>query len=436
MRDRTQRPPNCVTRKRRQHVALPAQAHNGGEPDPRDLKRAPWILWQGDPPAISFPGLLDRVVGQATRSPRALRYLIEGWLRDFVPHGSGVISAGLAIQRRLADSSDARMDPWQAAHSRFRLFDAADGPATLAAAILSAPQPVATVLEAACFNDQARAISGYLRSVQAELLERLPVELERPAGPVRLTRACIFLINGNALRFDDTHTVIAKILCKPWLPETARSPKAEVQREVRDFLVAHLGNPQLKPGRWDGAQSEAALIKRWLARASLKVFFELIAEHARDRHWKYREAFWSACIEIGAIDDAWLALGTRVHASARANQELGDAFGRMTGTGASASVLLLKVGPIVLAEWSHDGPLRAWPVEQAPKLGRRSYTRDDIVVPCLAFPGDPFGSGGREQVATGLVHRESERGGWQRRAALLLARHANVRLQQTDWHLR
>src|ERR1700733_11769367 len=59
---------------------------NGGTPDRKDLKRAPWVLWQGDPPAISFPGLLDRVVGGAMHSPRASRYLIEAWLRDFAPH--------------------------------------------------------------------------------------------------------------------------------------------------------------------------------------------------------------------------------------------------------------------------------------------------------------------------------------------------------------
>jgi hypothetical protein len=70
--------------RRRLHQAL-----SGGEqPDSRDLKRAPWILWQGDSPASNFPGLLERVVRQAMRSPRALRYLIEAWLRDFSPPDS------------------------------------------------------------------------------------------------------------------------------------------------------------------------------------------------------------------------------------------------------------------------------------------------------------------------------------------------------------
>jgi len=416
---------------------LRSVSFDGGEPDPRDLKRAPWILWQGDPPAISFPGLLDRVVGQATRSPRALRYLIEGWLRDFVPRGSGVIAAGLAIQRLLADSSDARMDPWRAAHSRFRLFDAADGPATLAAAILSIPQPVATVLDAAGFTDEARAVSAYLRAVQAELLSRLPAQLERPTAVTQLGRACAFLVNGKVLRFDDTRAAIAAALCKPWF-NTSRSPNIELQRDVTEFLVAQIGNPQIRPGRWADADKESALIRRWLARASLKVFFELIADYALDQHWKYREGFWSACLSKGAIDDAWLALGTNVHASARARQDLGSAFGRLEGAGASGdqSVLLLRIGPLVIAEWSHNGSMRAWLADDAPKLGRASYARSDMMRACLPFPSDPIRRGPPDTARSGLRHVGSATGVWQRRASLLLARHANVRLQQTDWYLR
>jgi len=410
---------------------LRVASFNGGEHDPRDLKRAPWILWQGDPPAISFPGLLDRVVGQATRSPRAFRYLIEGWLRDFAPRATGVMSAGLAIQRLLADSADARMEPWRAASARFRLFDAADGPATLATAILSAPQPV----EAACFADEARAVSAYLRSVQAELLTRLPAQLERPtAAATQLARGCAFLVNGKGLRFDDSRAAIAAALCKPWF-NTSRTPDIKLQRDVTEFLVAQIGNPQIRPGRWAGAQKESALIRRWLARASLSVFFGLIADYALDRHWKYREAFWSACLSKGAIDDAWLALGTNVHASARARQDLASAFGRLEAASGDQSVLLLRVGPLIIAEWSHDGSMRAWLADDAPKLGRASYARSDLMRACLPFPSDPIRGGLSDTATSGLRHAGSATGVWQRRASQLLARHANVRLQQTDWRL-
>jgi len=212
----------------------------------------------------------------------------------------------------------------------------------------------------------------------------------------------------------------------------------ELQRDIRDFLVDRIGNPQLRPGRWVGAESEAALIRRWLARASLKVFFELIADYARDEHWKYREAFWSACLTKGAIDDAWLALGANVHASARARQDLGSAFARLEGAGASAdqSVLLLRIGPLLIAEWSHNGSMRAWLADEAPKLGRSSYLRSDLVSPCLPFPPDPIRRGQQDKATSGLRHMGSASGAWQRRAAMLLARYANVRLQSMDWRLR
>jgi hypothetical protein len=415
---------------------LRAASFNRGDLDPRDVKRAPWILWQGNPPAIGFPGLLDRVVGQAARSPRALRYLIEAWLRDFGPRATGITSAGLGIERLLADSTDTRMGPWRAAHGRFRLFDAAEGPATLAAAILNAPQPVATVLEAACFADQARAVGAYMRSVQTELLARLPVALERPAACTQLARACGFLTNGKGLRFDDSRATIAAALCTPWF-NTARTPDADLQHNVTDFLVAQIGNPQIRAGRWVGAEKESALIRRWLARASLKVFFDLIADYALDQHWKYREAFWSACLLKGAIDDAWLALGANVHASARARQDLGSAFGRLEGAGASGdqSVLLLRIGPLLIAEWSHNGSMRAWITDEAPRLGRATYARGDLIRSCLPFPSDPTRRGPPDTTTSGLRHAGSATGIWQRRAALLLARHANIRLQSMDWRL-
>jgi hypothetical protein len=410
---------------------------DGGNPEYRDLKRAPWILWQGDPPAINFPGLLDRVVGQAMRSPRALRYLIEAWLRDFSLQAPGVAPAGLAIQRLLADSTDVRLDLWRSAQGRFRLFDAAEGPASLAGAVLSGLEPVETVLNAAGFSDETRVVSGYLRTTQSELLARVPAALRGPRASEQIERAFQFLSNGKQLRFDDCRAAVANALCQPWLND-GRQPDTDLQLAVKDFLVERIGNPQLRAGSWSGAEKEAALIRGWLARASLQVFFGLIKDYALDAHWTYREAFWSACLQRGVIDDAWLALGANVNASARARQGLGTAFGRLEGAGASAdqSILLLRIGPLTIAEWSHNGKLRAWTADQGPRLGRVSYTRPDLIKPCLQFPNDPMRGWRLDSDTSGLTHAGSATGSWQRRAAALLARHASVALTPPEWRPR
>jgi EH_Signature domain len=413
----------------------------GVPPDPKDLKRAPWILWRGEPAAIGFAGLLDMVVGQAARSSRTLRYLIEAWLRDFSPDSPGIAQAGEAIRRLLADSTDPRFDGWRAADRSFQLFDARHGPAALAGVLLSGSHPVVDMLEAAELADAARAISGYLRAVQSEVLTRLSAGLTGPGAGELLARACVFLSHGDGLRFDDKRADIAHALCQPWLTPQSRAADSGVQRPLQDFLMARIGNPQLRPGRWIGAEREAALVRQWLARASLRVFFDLISDHAHaspdqghKSQWKYREAFWSACLRKRLIDDAWLALGAKVHASARAKQDLGSAFGRLQGPGASGdqSVLLLRIGPLVFAEWSHNGPLRAWKAEQAPKLAAKSYTGAELKRPCLPFPDYRSGRTGNQDTS-GLWHTGAANYVWQRRAALLLARHANVILQAPDW---
>ena len=72
-------------------------------------------------------------------------------------------------------------------------------------------------------------------------------------------------------------------------------------------------------------------MRRWLTRASLDLFFKLIDRHALDAQWRYRHAFWLGYLEIGAIADAWLALGSQAFNEAGAIRELGGAYGKLKG---------------------------------------------------------------------------------------------------------
>jgi hypothetical protein len=82
---------------------------------PRDLRMAPWVLWNGTPPAVTFPGLLDAVHRHAADSPRTLWQLIEAWIRDFKPDAPMITEAGLAIRRLLARNQGERFAVWRAA---------------------------------------------------------------------------------------------------------------------------------------------------------------------------------------------------------------------------------------------------------------------------------------------------------------------------------
>jgi hypothetical protein len=380
---------------------------------------------------------LERVVAHAHGSPRTLRFLIEAWLRDFARDAPKMSEVGLAIQRLLTDCDGGRLDTWRKAHGRFQLFDAEMGPRELAGALLTGPEPVATILDEAGFTDPLRAVSSYLKAVQQHLLARMPEISRSPKSRERIDRAFLFLSSGTGLRFDDQRVAISRGLMAAW-DDGKTAPSTESQEQVKNFLIEYIGNPQIRSGRWVGAEKEAALIRRWLTRASLRVFFGLIADHALDAQWGYREAFWSACLVKGAIDDAWLVLGEAVHASARARESLGSAFGRLTGGRVSQdqSVLLLRIGSLVVAEWSHNGKMRAWKAPAGPKLWQGQYTRDDLTSQGLQFPADPRRPGTAPSDGSGLVHAGAANGTWQRRAAALLARHASVVLTEQDWRLR
>ena len=129
-------------------------------------------------------------------------------------------------------------------------------------------------------------------------------------------------------------------------------------------------------------------MRRWLTRASLDLFFRLIDRHALDRMWIYRHAFWLAYLERGAISDAWLALGGETFNEAKTIRDLGGAYGRLRGgVDTSQSALLLRIGPLVISEFTHIGKLRAWPTEwhSAPRFGSREYGRTDFTGKCLPF---------------------------------------------------
>lgn len=406
---------------------------NGGD-SPQDLRNAPWILWHGSPPGIGFPGLLERVVKQATERRSTLRNLVEAWLRDFAIEQRGVREAGLAIVVLLQSNTDARLDIWRNAQTRFSMFDPLLGPRGIATEVVSGRPPATEVLGSVGLVDELRAIGGYTRVIHDECLAHFPRLLRGPDVANQFGRAVALLTNGKQLRFPDARRSIAQSLLGPWT-DGRQSPSLEAQGLVKDFVLKYIGSPQLQPHLWIGADAEAAVVRGWLARATLQVFFRLIAEHAFDSQWRYREAFWLACLNKGAIADAWLVLGSRVHASALARKQLGEAFGELTGSSADQSVLLLRIGPIILAEWSHNGKLRAWPVRQAPRLYEHTYHRAELIEEGLPFPADPVRP---FAIASGSDHsglRHFPQGAWQRRAAALLAQQAGVTLFPTDWEV-
>jgi hypothetical protein len=424
---------------------LDLYAGSNGDADRRSLRDAPWLLWDSNPRlATELPRLLEAVHVQATEHQRTFRNLIESWIVGFESADLTIEETGRHIGRLLDSATDRRLEFWQRLHKRLAFFNANKGPGGIAQWLLSGPEDVPHVLAATGFDNPVRGGGGYSRAVQTEVVSAADVAMRGRWAEQALARASAFLAPGDKLRFPDRRGELAKGLTNPWRDHGA-VPVETAKSMVCDFLVRHLRDPRTHPGNWQTAGPETtSLVRQWLVRASLDMFFGLIAQFALDQHWHWRAAFWKACMdrctEKGVPFDAWVALGSQVRQVASASVDLRNAFGKIVGAGVGArqAVLIMQVGPITLCEWSHNGTLRAWPSDwkDAPRLGRSEYDRAELVGKCLDFPPNPtYGSRG-ESSGKGLRHDSSSRSYWQGSAAELLARRTGIRLTSTDWQPR
>jgi hypothetical protein len=183
--------------------------------------------------------------------------------------------------------------------------------------------------------------------------------------------------------------------------------------------------------QWRGVDQAAVnLLLNWLTGDTLRAFMRIL-EQTADDIWRYRRTFWMAFYEAGYVEEAWLALGT--DAARLAERLKGEArgvgYGRLeVGIQPNHSVLLLRIGSLVFSEWSHNGSLRAFRVNDrgAPTLYQKTYNgrelRDAVSL--------DFHNGENERPQ--LTHAASDRGTWQRKARDFIKRQTGVFLRDGD----
>jgi hypothetical protein len=430
LEDLPPRPPpeNLLERLRRDLVQL-FGAGRGHEATRRQLRLAPWILWNGEPRGEAIPGLLEAVLAHAAEHRGTLRTLLASWLLHFDPESPNQARAGRFLAERIAASDEPRLGWARIAQAELSLFDVKSGPNRLGHALLTGAPPVDELLARYGFDDPVRATSAYLgRACLAALREWRDVATRKDA-PGLLERLLTLWTREGRLRFEHERAAFAGWLLRPWIDGLA--PSEEIRIRVQRALLDRLGDPRVPggAGRWAQVDPQAvALFRSWLARASLEAFFDIVRQFALDRQWRYRERFWKACLARGAIADVWLALAHQVAEAARVVRDLRGAYAELSGgVEATHAVILMRIGSLVLCEWSHNGKLRAWPADwrHAPRLGLSAYTGHQLKTESLVFPG-----GGRED---GLRHAGSESGRWQERAAALLRERAGVALEPRDY---
>ncbi len=335
-----------------------------------------------------------RLIAPAVRQV-LLRYPAQ--LDTFAP-----LREGLRQSIHVAKST--ALDRWRLAVGEFGLLSP-NGPARLARSLFDPEEVPEAVYERALLDEELQA-GEFVRLAFQDGLSALEQQLAK-GNATGLDHRLRVLTAAGKLRFQQDAHVVAHALLRPHIQ---RRPEEALRAQLQEFLLRHLHDPRFDRAHWQRVEPGAtAVLKRWMLGATLDAFFRLISKNALATHWKYRQAFWAAYFKKGLIADAWVVLGEDARRLARGVWSESPSFGSLEGTGDSThSVLLLQVGSLSIAEWSHNGRCRAWRdgSRAAPKLYLPRYSRNQL----LAAPDFE------------LTHSSSETYSWQGKLADFIRR--------------
>lgn len=381
-----QRPPERLTHTERAVAALPSgiglgQSEVEEERDtflarvsagpleilrPSDMR---WLLrtvWEDERHPDLARGALRAGLGRRRRTFD--QSIIAGYLSHF-PVAHPAFEELVAAARVAAERHDWA---WRERGRVWDLWDSEAGPRRLGKALVdgkSAPRESLRLagfdLESAnaafvraCFERACRIAASSTKSVAEEQGSRL-IELADAVGE-NMSMPPI-LIYG---------------LLKPW---RGGNPSNGHRARISRLLAMRIGDPRLDRSRWDNIRKRLeeqdvggdvgdvlAIYRRWVVQTAVRQFFEIVAKSTNDPvQWAQRTKFWLAYLDAGVIEDAWFAFGPRAEGSARnfSQRDASLKHGRIsTGGGAdsSHSSLIISMGDLRIAEWSHNGACRFW----------------------------------------------------------------------------
>lgn len=352
----------------------------------RTLRRLPWVLfypsdkprsWLGSDPQFRLQ--LFRWL-ESKGPPSSVAALARVLLRQY-PNELGDFDKWLDRTAALLErNTSIRLGRWRYRQGRFRVLGIR-GPRVLAGAWMAEDSEVAAFLDDTGLLEVGTD-AGLRRETAKEVIAMLSTVLGKARLPAdSLERRLPLLLNEHGhLVSDELKPIAAHGLLAPFLDG---DPPEDVRSVVRRFLLQTVGDPRISPGSWNPVSLEdKGVMLRWLVAETLDDFFRLLDRTALDRHWRQRKAFWKVYLDMNVITDAWLVLGQ--HARRQGRKILGAAggtWGQLGGGGDnSQSVLLMRLGGLTIAEWSHNGSCRIWleGARAAPALYQRTYRRSQL----------------------------------------------------------
>lgn len=340
----------------------------------RDLRDGAWCLWETRPAlagSTTFGPVLTGIDRSDRRSP--FRALASSFMASFDPAREGISAVAQVLARKASSFGQ----PWADLQARFQLFDIRNGPDRVAKAALGSNRSPTAVLGHYGLGT-LNAESGYAKACTAALLAQLARDENlAPEGRLKLIRSVA--LRNDRLIFDDHAPLVADALL---LPFAQSDPEEHFRKRVLDLALGLFGDPRLNPQRWVRMRDAEAIVRRWLVRASLLQFLEVVGQVEGHEMWKPRRTFWQAVHRADLIRDAWVVFDSS--GARRAKQSFGNELRFATfdrGVIQGQAVLMLAIGGGLVVEWSSNGKCIIWNdvhADDAPRMYRPHYSPSEL----------------------------------------------------------
>jgi len=407
---------------------------------PRAWKLSPWVVFQDDFEPSTQPGFVNTYLAHIkTRlRPRVVNALLHAWALHYPDRlvdifekwrlgVLGLVQQGLTTGRHRFQVISQRLDLSQMLNT--------NGSRELARRLLETHDIGKTLEEAGLAGQLANG--RFMLAVAEALLAFLENGIvEGIIGPEHLER---ILNNMYPIEPEYRFPSLEPSLATTLLEACGRIPSPEDAFELllkRRFLES-LGDPRLRPYRWNSVSETAKQVMlRWLTGDTLDLFMEVLDKTAVDRQWRYRKKFWRAYYDKGYLTEAWVAFGPDALAVAKRSPDFpSHGFGRLWSPDRKHSVLLMRIGKLTIAEWSHNGQCWLWTPgdRRAPRFYQREYDKKDVKGPShhkywVRSEEDARDPTKRNLTPLGFWHLSSERFLWQRRVHAAIRHHTGISL--------
>lgn len=363
----------------------------------RDLREGcKAFLLPPDPPGRQAD-LRAMLIGEVSALKRRAAFfaLIDSYIDSF--DGQDADVAATAEQLALA----AKVWPWREGDhwpsdiATLQLFDPSRAPTRLADLVLRSVEPPVDVLAKLGLGTPGRRKGGFVTEAFSRACGMVAQLRGREVPDAQLRLIAWAHDETGILAYSRAWPELVDACLTPWTAaEPANDHKALLIETLERFSG---GDPRIRPERWRSVVERFPdayeLLLRWLTRASVLQFLDIVDQSLRDPAdklmWSYRRAFWTSYL-MGTgggpqIDAAWVAFGADgarlANQAARASGDRSLAvFGRQEDRSPQHAALIVRMGDLTIVDWSHNAKYNVWSrgEPQHPPLFKQVYRAGEL----------------------------------------------------------